>query len=267
MKTRETQQIARCAALSAALLMASCGGVEQGKYEKGKNDPSLKVTDKDIAKVGETLDRQDTKDRAAGLRKETPNPHAGMIHPPEMELTNPGYNPGAAPSAPTPIGSNGKRIGIGSLWAIVPEGWLDKPPSSPMRLAEITIPPSAGDPEAGQISIFFFGPNQGGTVEMNLNRWYGQFEQPGGKDSKAAAHVESLKAGAMDVTFVDLSGTMLPSSMPGSGPQARQEHWKMLSAIIMSPEGPYFVKGTGPEKTMVDNKDKMIKFVTSFAGK
>ncbi len=250
---------------AATMLMLACSGAdEQGKYQSGKKDPALGVKTKDIAEVRALLDKQIEKDKAAGLRKETPDPHAGMAMPPgESAAAAP---PKADPNAVTPVGASGKRISVGSLWCIVPEGWMDKPPSSPMRLAEISIPATPGDPEPGQVSIFFFGPDQGGTAEMNLNRWYGQMEQPDGKDSKSVAHLESLKAGTMDVTLVDLTGTMLPSNMPGgAGSSKRQENWRMLAAIIQSAEGPYFVKGTGPAKTMEDNKAKMIQFVTSFA--
>ena len=61
----------------------------------------------------------------------------------------------------------------GIRWTM-PASWQVGPPQ-PMRAATYTIPAAAGS-EAGSCGVFYFGKNQGGTVDDNLTRWVGQFE-------------------------------------------------------------------------------------------
>ena len=46
-----------------------------------------------------------------------------------------------------------------------------------MRVAQYGLPGPAGEATLG---IFFFGPGQGGSVEANIERWFGQFKQEDG---------------------------------------------------------------------------------------
>src|SRR3989338_9158151 len=71
----------------------------------------------------------------------------------------------------------------GSLTWSAPEGWIEETPSSPMRKAQYCLPKVEGDSEDVSVSLFYF-PGQGGSIEDNLNRWYGQFIQPDGKSTK-----------------------------------------------------------------------------------
>ena len=50
--------------------------------------------------------------------------------------------------------------------------------SKPMRKATYGIPAAPGA-EAGECGVFFFGKGQGGSVDDNLSRWAGQFENAG----------------------------------------------------------------------------------------
>lgn len=136
-----------------------------------------------------------------------------------------------------------------------------------MRLAQIEIPPTEGDSESGVMTVFYFGPSAG-SIDMNIDRWYGQFSQPDGRPTSEVATRESLRTeSGMDVAFIDLTGTMLPSSMPGVPPSPEQPNSQLLGAIVLSPEGPYFFKATGPEKTLTQNRDTMVEFLQSLRTK
>lgn len=247
-----------------ATLVACSGKKETGNFTTGPDDPARKVTKEDTEKVAKVLEDQKAKDIAAGIRSESADPHAGVPGAPPISAP---MDTKAASAEATPVGEGGKRISVGGLWAMVPAGWVDRVPSSSMRLAEIEIPAAEGDPEAGTLTVFYFGADQGGSVQMNLDRWYGQFEQPDGRNSKDVALLENMKAGTMDVVMVDLSGTMLQSSMPNAPQTGNQTNWRMLAAIVSSAEGPYFFKATGPNKTMEQNRDKMRQFIGGLTAK
>ena len=53
-----------------------------------------------------------------------------------------------------------------------------------MRAAQYTLPSVKPGDEAPELVVYFFGHGSGGTAEANIERWIGQMEQPGGKDSK-----------------------------------------------------------------------------------
>src|SRR2546425_12447472 len=58
---------------------------------------------------------------------------------------------------------------------VVPRNWDRVPAPSDARAAQYRIPRAAGDAEAGELVLFFFGRGKGGSAEDNLARWYGQF--------------------------------------------------------------------------------------------
>jgi hypothetical protein len=56
----------------------------------------------------------------------------------------------------------------GLAWK-APASWPIEASSSSMRVATHRIPQAAGDPEPGELAIFFFGP-QGGSGQANVER-------------------------------------------------------------------------------------------------
>lgn len=146
-----------------------------------------------------------------------------------------------------------------------PKAWTMEQPASEMRKAQFAIPKATGDPEDGQAAIFYFGP-AAGSVEANVKRWCEQFEQPDGKSSEEVAKREQLKAGKIDVTLIDLSGHMKSPMAPiTSGPT--KDNYRLLAAIIEAPSGPWFVKATGPAKTMEASAKDFREFILSVTAK
>jgi hypothetical protein len=130
-----------------------------------------------------------------------------------------------------------------------PKEWTAQPSSSAMRVAQYTLPRAAGDSEDGELIVYYFG-GQGGSVQANLDRWVGQMEQPDGRPSKAVANTETMTVNAMKVTVLDVSGTYVAEMAPGSANRHNKPNFRMKAAVVETPAGPYFVKLTGPAKTV-----------------
>ena len=141
------------------------------------------------------------------------------------------------------------RTEAAGLRFVVPKSWTRVPATSEMRAAQYRVPRAEGDAEDAELVLFFFGPGQGGGVQQNLDRWYGQFEQTDGRPSKDAAKVTTRKLGALGVTTVDLSGTYRPTPMMG-GAGAPKPGYRMLAAVVEGEHGPWFFRLTGPQATV-----------------
>ncbi len=137
-------------------------------------------------------------------------------------------------------GEEGRAFAVAGLEFTAPEGWEKQKPASTMRKAEFKAPGKEGE-EAAEVSFFFFGEGQGGSVEANVDRWYGQFEEP--KD-RIEAKSETVERDGKKVTLVRARGTFL--SGPPVGPKTPKPGYALLGAILEGEGGPVFVKMTGP---------------------
>ncbi len=131
-----------------------------------------------------------------------------------------------------------------------PEGWVSEQPASSFRKAQYRLPRAEGDPEDGELAVFFF-PGQGGTVEANVQRWIGQFNSPDGGSAADSAQTSQRQVKGKTVTLVDVSGTYTASGMGPVAPAGPpRPDYRMLAAIIDTPSGPWFFKPTGPKRTI-----------------
>jgi hypothetical protein len=113
-----------------------------------------------------------------------------------------------------------------------------------VRAAQYRIPGDGG--EDGELILYYFGEGKGGGADDNLQRWYGQFEQPDGRPSKDAAVVTIRTVKGLRVTSIDL-----PGAYTGMGPKAeRKPGWRMLGAVVEGEGGPWYFKATGPAATI-----------------
>ena len=146
----------------------------------------------------------------------------------------------------------------------VPGAWQVEAPASRMRQAQYRVPAAAGDAGDGECAVFYFGPGQGGDVEGNIMRWASQFSTAEG--GSPPPEVKTLEVAGQTVTRVEVSGAYTPSPMsmggaPGGGPQP---DYRLFGAIVPGPDAHWFIKCTGPEKTMETNRaafDGMISSV------
>lgn len=151
----------------------------------------------------------------------------------------------------------------GTLHWTDPTSWHRGTPSSSMRRAQYVIP--ASDPNAeGELAVFWFGAGQGGSIESNLTRWYGQFEQPDGRPTASVATRETRTSHGLNVTVTRVEGRFNGGMMPGAPAPTAHEGYALLAAIVETPNGPWFFKMTGPRTTVAAATPSFDELVRSF---
>ena len=183
------------------------------------------------------------------------SPHPDLAAPQQAPSPS---SPAAPANVPEPLAPGTNRVQIGILTMEIPEGWIAEQPRSSLRVAQYRLEHVMGDKEDAELAVF----NQiGGSVEQNLQRWYGQFSQPDGSDSAERAQVKSLKVNGLPVTTVYLEGTLSGSAMMTVGED--KPDFALLAAIVETVEGPYYFKIVGPVQTVQFWKDRFEALVNS----
>jgi hypothetical protein len=150
----------------------------------------------------------------------------------------------------------------GSLAFTAPAAWRSRPASSSMRVAEFVVPRVQADTEDGELIVYYFGTGAG-TVEANVDRWIGQIQQPDGSDTKAKAARTTRVVNGLNVTMVDASGTYTAEMRPGATEHFNKPDFRLRAAVVETPRGPYYLKLTGPAKTIAANDAAFAAFVGS----
>jgi hypothetical protein len=151
----------------------------------------------------------------------------------------------------------------GSLAFTAPEAWKPRPAASSMRVAEFVVPRAEGDTEDGEAIIYYFGARGGGGVEANIDRWIGQMKQPDGSPSKDKAVRDEQTVNDLKVATVDVAGTYVAEMSPGSTEHYNKPGYRLRAAVVETPRGAYYVKITGPAKTMAAAEADFKKLVGS----
>jgi len=146
----------------------------------------------------------------------------------------------------------------------VPAGWIEEERTSSMRVAQYRLPRAATDTEDASLVLYYFGQGQGGSASANVERWIGQMKQAEGVSSKEAAKQEQLEVNGLKVTTVDVSGTYVAETAPGSGTFHNKPAYRLRAAVVETPNGSYFVKLVGPEKTVAQWNESFLSYVRSF---
>jgi hypothetical protein len=152
----------------------------------------------------------------------------------------------------------------GDLHYKVPDGWVTAQPSSKMRVAQFKLPKADGDNEDAELVLYYFGANQGGTAEANIDRWISQIQQAESGASKDKAKTESVAVNGLKVTTVDVSGRYTAEMAPGSGKFYDNANYRLRAAVIETPKGNYFVKLVGPAKTVGRWDQSFTDYLKSF---
>lgn len=149
-------------------------------------------------------------------------------------------------------------IADGAYSFSAPQGWKRVQPKSRIVETEFQIP-GAESAEPGRMTVM----GAGGSVEANIERWYGQFAQPDGSETKDHATTKRMKIAGCDVTIVDVAGTY--KDMPGGpfagGQTVQRPDYRMLAAIVQTDGGNYFLKFYGPKETVAANAEGFVKMV------
>jgi len=148
----------------------------------------------------------------------------------------------------------------GQFQLIAPETWTVKKPRSRIVGHEFAIPAAEGDESVGRLTIM----GAGGSIQANVDRWIGQFEQPDGSRTKNDAKVAEKEIAGQKVRFVDLSGTYQDRPRGPFGPAVPRKDYRMLGAIVQTKgKGNFFIKLYGPSKTIASAEEQFQGFVES----
>ncbi len=145
----------------------------------------------------------------------------------------------------------------------VPAGWVEEPRSSSMRVAQYKLPKAPTDSEDASVILYYFGQGQGGSAAANVERWVGQIKQADGSATTDAKE-EHFETNGLKVTTVDVSGTYVAETAPGSGTFHNNAGYRLRAAVVETPKGSYFVKLVGPEKTVAQWNESFLSYVKSF---
>jgi hypothetical protein len=150
---------------------------------------------------------------------------------PQSEELPPGHPPIGGATAP-----GGQEEGDPPAidWK-VPTKWSEDPVRNAMRIATYHVPAAEGAPDETIMTV----ARAGGSVEANLQRWYGQFA-----NAKEGKRTEKIIRG-LKVSTIEVSGTFSTGA-----DQAPRRGWSLRGAVVETEEGAYFFKLTGPTATV-----------------
>lgn len=168
--------------------------------------------------------------------------------------------PQATSSSPAGADRTAPARAGGLTWT-APDAFVRKPPKSSMRVAEYSL---TGAPQA-ELGVFYFGADQGGSVDANMARWVGQFTQPDGSPTQSKRSERDVKG--IKVSLVEATGTFGGGmSMPGGPAPTIMQDAMLLAAIAKGPEGSVFFKLTGPKAAIEGARaafDELIASITT----
>lgn len=148
-----------------------------------------------------------------------------------------------------PTNHNVGRATLAGVSFIPPSSWTDLGGSG-MRQAQYRIVPVGEDKAPGEVNVFYFGPESGGGVEANLERWIGQMVLPDVADPDNAIERSTFTADGMPGHIVSVNGTYKSGGgRPMGGDGEALPGYRLVGVVIEGPQGSLFFKLTGPEAT------------------
>jgi hypothetical protein len=182
--------------------------------------------------------------------------------PPFASMAPGGANSAGMPQPPdTKVLVGGNKLQVAGIAFTIPDGWKSVKPASAFRAAQFELPGAGG---IAELAVFYFGPGQGGTVEDNVKRWAGQFSSDDPSTATVPIDVAQVSSNDLQLALVRASGTYNPGSMgPAMGAAAapKPNHGLLGLVVVGGPEGPVFIKATGPKPTV----DEQAKNFETFA--
>ena len=88
-------------------------------------------------------------------------------------------------------------------------------------------------------------------------------QQPDGRPSSAVAKRQSRTVNGLKVTLVDVPGTYVAEMTPGASQRHNSPNFHLRAAVIETANGPYFIKLTGPAKTVAASEKQFEAFLGS----
>ncbi len=154
------------------------------------------------------------------------------------------------------------RVSLSGLSFTPQDGWVRQQAEGPARMAQYEMKGEKGT-EPATLTVFHFGAQGAGTVEANIDRWIGQFQQPDGRDSKQAAHRSSDNVNGLELHCVDVSGTFVAPEAPGSPKKRNDPGFRLIGCVVGTAAGPYYIRFLGPAATIDRRKPGYDRFIAS----
>lgn len=161
-----------------------------------------------------------------------------------------------AAAGPLSLAAQTKELTLLDYHVTPPASWTPRTPSSSSRLAEFTVPQTADG--AGEIVVYFFGPQQQPNVEANLARWKGQFSLPDG--SPVLERVTRDSSGAFPLVFAEYEGSYRRGIGAGSTDSVRAGQ-RLIAAIVPTPKGTMYIQLFGTAARVAAERDLFTAFV------
>lgn len=160
---------------------------------------------------------------------------------PEPDATQAAPKP-IAPASQLPSAAPAPSNKVTELSWDPPASWTRVENASPMRKATYRIPKQEKDAEAPELAVTVAG----GSVDANVDRWIGQFDEA----AKKTLVRTTKKLGPYEATIVELRGTFSGGGMPGA-PSSPKSGWALLAAVVPVGHASWFFKMTGPEASVL----------------
>ena len=153
-------------------------------------------------------------------------------------------------------------VTIDKLQAKAPAEWKAEKPANRLRTYQFRLPRAKDDKEDAELAIL---PNVSGTPESNIARWKEMFLPPDGKTIDEVSKVTSVKAGAVKLTTLEVSGIYLYKDRPLSAKTpVPKANYRMLSVIFETSEGPTLIRLVGPAATVERHRAGFDNFLKNF---
>ena len=157
-------------------------------------------------------------------------------------------------------------VEFGPYKSKAPEAWKSSAASNTMRVYQATLPKAEGDAEDAELVVFFFGEGGGGGVKANIERWKGAIKAPEGKKIDDVSKVTEMKVNGdkITLTYLDIAEGMYMAKKQPFNPKSEtveKDGYRMLGVVIECEKGPYFVRVTGPKKTVEKHKKDFDEWV------
>ncbi len=155
---------------------------------------------------------------------------------------------GAAPAAIPGAAADG-------LAFEAPAEWQAKPARA-MLWKVMSAPKVEGDTDDAEVTISSLAANI--PLNANVERWCGQFDLEGGKPCSEAAKIRDLTGTAFPSKVVEIAGALKSASMNGPAGAAKTG-WRMVVVEVTMPGKAWYLKMTGPAKTVAKWQDAYLK--------
>ena len=141
-----------------------------------------------------------------------------------------------------------KKVKLQDIQLEVPATWKQQQPTSRLRAGQFQLPAVGKDKDSAELVVYFFG-GAGGGVDANLKRWIGQFIPQGRKVVMAMG-----KSPQGPYYVAEVTGTYNKPIGPPIRQQTKPTPGSRMVAVILMIQGKgnYFLKLTGPDKTVAD---------------